>query len=589
MCGILACMHHRTSSNAAEEVVEAEFRTMVLKQSKLLRHRGPDWSGYKIQITPKGKNLICHERLSIIDPMSGAQPLYNEKGNLCCSVNGEIYNYQEIKSEHLQNVKFATGSDCEVIVHLYEKYGIEKATNLLDGMWSFLIADETTGDFVAARDPIGITPLYYGRDMKNQFWISSELKGLHEPCYDMAEFPPGHYYESKTGKFCRYYNPVWWNEDTYLPEPQTSPNAFEDNLKLLREGLEKAVAKRMMSDVPLGVLLSGGLDSSLTASIANRYVKAHPEMGISRLHSFSIGLEGSPDLAAAKKVADFLGTIHCGFTFTLQEGIDALEEVIYHLETYDITSIRASTPMYLMSRKIRALGVKVVLSGEGADEVYGGYLYFHKAPNRAEFHKETVRKLQQLHSYDCNRANKATSAWGIEARVPFLDKEFLDFSMTIDPSQKMITGTPDADGCKRFEKYLIRKAFDDRKNPYLPAEVLWRQKEQFSDGVGYGWIDRLKDYAETMVDDHLFANASKRFPINTPTTKEGFLYRSIFEEKFPKTSAAEIIPGGPTVACSTATAVAWCEAWKNLADASGRAVTDVHNDGYKAPSTLITI
>ena len=557
MCGILACLQRITN--------ETEFRNLVLKQSKLIRHRGPDWSGYKLQKTPKGLSMICHERLSIIDPISGSQPLFNKKKNLCLSTNGEIYNYKELQKLHLPDTQFTTGSDCEVIIHLYEKYGIKKTTELLDGIWSFVISDEDTGDFVVARDPIGITPLYYGYDIHDGFWVSSELKGLHKTCYDMKEFPPGHYYDSTSNSFHRYYNPIWINEE-YTPPKSTIQ--LPDILSGIRHGLEKSVAKRMMTDVPFGVLLSGGLDSSIIASISNRYIKQHPEMGYNQLQSFSIGLEGSPDLKAAQKVADFLGTKHYGFTFTLQEGIDALEDVIYHLETYDITSIRSSVPMYLMSRKIKSLGIKMVLSGEGADEMYGGYLYFHKAPNKEEFQKETVCKLKQLHSFDCNRANKSTSAWGIETRVPFLDCEFLNFSMNLDPSLKMITKDT------KIEKYLIRKAFDDN---YLPPDILWRQKEQFSDGVGYGWIDKLKDYAETMVGDKLFDNASKRFPINIPMTKEGFLYRSIFEEKFYKPSASKIIPGGPTVACSTPNVMNWCQTFSKIPDASGRSVIGVHN------------
>jgi len=457
---------------------------------------------------------------------------------------------------------------------LYEKLGIKKTLEQLDGMFTFVIADEETGDFVAARDPIGITPCYYGHDSLGCMWISSEMKCINNVCHSFDEFPPGHYYDSTTKQFIRYYQPVWWNEETYLPPTS------DLNLSAIRKGLEAAVAKRMMSDVPYGVLLSGGLDSSLTAGIASRYVKAHPEKGISKLNSFSIGLEGSPDLAAAKKVAEFLGTVHHGFVFTLQEGLDALTDVIYHLETYDVTSIRASTPMYLMSRKIKAMGIKMVLSGEGADEVYGGYLYFHKAPSKEEFHKETVRKLKDLHSFDCNRANKATSAWGLEARVPFLDRDFLDLSMTIDPRHKMIdTSEHDSDGKRLMEKYIIRKAFDDKNDPYLPEEVLWRQKEQFSDGVGYGWIDRLKDYAEKIVSDESFRMAAKRFPINTPTTKEGYLYRQVYQKFFPQESAAVIIPGGPSVACSTATAAKWCAAWEGAEDPSGRAV-GVHVDAY---------
>ena len=550
MCGILACLHANHIKN------KDEFRSMVLKQSKKIRHRGPDWSGYKLQSTPLGINLICHERLSIIDPLSGKQPLFNQKRNLCLSANGEIYNYLDLKKEHLSDVKFETNSDCEVIVHLFEKYGIYKTVNLLDGMWSFIISDMDTGNFVFARDPIGITPLYFGYDINNCFWVSSEMKSLTDVCYNIMEFPPGYFYCSKTEESFRYFNPKWYD---YIPK--NKPDSIHDKL---RDNLVKAVSKRMMSDVPFGVLLSGGLDSSLIASIANKYVKNNPDNGITQLYSFSIGLKGSPDLEAAQMVADYIDTKHYGFTFTIQEGIDALEDVIYHLETYDITSIRASIPMFLLSRKIKTLGIKMVLSGEGADEIFGGYLYFHKAPNKQEFHKETVRKMKLLHKYDCNRANKSTSAWGIETRTPFLDKEFIEFSMNLDPELKMVQNN--------IEKYLLRKSFDNQG--YIPQDILWRQKEQFSDGVGYNWIDGLKSYADDLISDKSLSRARFVFNNNIPKTKEGYLYRMIFERKFPKETAS-LVPGGPTIACSTSIAYKWSNTFVDD-DASGRSVKDIH-------------
>eukprot|EP00123_Amoebidium_parasiticum_P000873 comp11789_c0_seq1/m.6393 comp11789_c0_seq1/g.6393 ORF comp11789_c0_seq1/g.6393 comp11789_c0_seq1/m.6393 type:complete len:575 (-) comp11789_c0_seq1:501-2225(-) len=574
MCGILACLRAQQSQD--------KLRERLLKLSRRLRHRGPDWSGIHIQHHPSG-DLSCfaHERLAIVDPISGAQPLFSADKNLCLVVNGEIYNHAALREKYAPDAKYETASDCEVIVHMYERMGTD-LVKLLDGMFSFVVSNEKTGEFLAARDPIGVTPLYYGRGGDGSMWFASELKAIHQDCITFEQFPPGHYYDSKTDKFVSYWNPIYWNPE-YIP-----PEAPLD-LKAIHDTFVAAVSKRLMTDVPYGVLLSGGLDSSLVASVASRLVKEKltalnmEESSISwwPLHSFSVGLKESPDLLAARKVAKFLGTRHHEFTFTVQDGIDALSDVIYHLETYDVTSVRASTPMYLMSRKIKAMGVKMVLSGEGADEVFGGYLYFHKAPNREEFQKETIRKLKALYMYDCLRANKATSAWGVEARVPFLDQAFLHVAMGMDPAHKLIGGT-DADGRRKMEKWVMRKAFDTPDNPYLPDEVLWRQKEQFSDGVGYSWIDGLKEHAEKVITDAQFANAKHRFPDNTPTTKEGYLYRSIFETHFPERCAIETVPGGPSVACSTPVAIAWDEAFAKMADPSGRAV-NVHVDAYKGP------
>lgn len=520
-----------------------------------------------------GNHFLAHERLAIMDPASGDQPLFNEDRSICVTVNGEIYNYKELFAKILEakpGRKFATQSDCEVISHLYEIYGTEVAS-MLDGFFAFVVLDTNTNTFYAARDPIGVTCMYIGWGKDGSVWLSSEMKCLKDDCTRFQQFPPGHYYDSKTGEFTRYYNPNYYLD--FEAKPEAFPSAPLD-LVALRTAFETAVVKRLMSDVPFGVLLSGGLDSSLVASIASRHVGKGGVWGT--LHSFCVGLQGSPDLAAARKVADFLKTDHHEFTFTVQEGIDAISNVIYHVETFDVTSIRASTPMFLMSRKIKALGVKMVLSGEGADEVFGGYLYFHKAPNKEEFHSENVRKIKDLHKYDCLRANKSTMAWGVEARVPFLDRHFLDVAMAIDPKEKLIDK---ANG--RIEKYIMRKAFDTPDQPYLPSEVLWRQKEQFSDGVGYSWIDGLKEHADKMVSDSELKQAHHRYPDNTPKTKEAYWYRSLFEQHFPQRSAVETVPGGPSVACSTATAALWDAAWAGKEDPSGRAVAGVHDQSYE--------
>ncbi|GAX77656.1 hypothetical protein CEUSTIGMA_g5099.t1 [Chlamydomonas eustigma] len=561
MCGILAVLNSTDDSPA--------MRSKVIALSRRQQHRGPDWSG----LHQCGNHFLAHERLAIMDPASGDQPLFNEDKTVIVTVNGEIYNYKELMAKIVEkkpNITFATQSDCEVISHLYELFGNEVAS-MLDGFFAFVVLDKKTNTFFAARDPLGVTCMYIGWGKDGSVWLSSEMKCLKDDCTRFQQFPPGHYYTSKTAEFTRYYNPNFYLD--FDAKPERFPSTPLD-LTVLRSAFEKAVIKRLMSDVPFGVLLSGGLDSSLVAAVASRHLGAGGGIW-GRLHSFCIGLSGSPDLAAARKVAAFLNTDHHEFTFTVQEGIDAISNVISHIETFDVTTIRASTPMFLMSRKIKALGVKMVLSGEGADEIFGGYLYFHKAPNKDEFHSENVRKLRDLYKYDCLRANKSTMAWGVEARVPFLDKEFLDVAMSIDPAEKMIDKKKG-----RIEKYIMRKAFDTPETPYLPEEVLWRQKEQFSDGVGYSWIDGLKEHAERMVSDLELKNAMHRYPDNTPRTKEAYWYRSLFEQHFPQRSAVETVPGGPSVACSTPTAALWDAAWAGKEDPSGRAVAGVHESAY---------
>ncbi|OMO56080.1 hypothetical protein CCACVL1_26775 [Corchorus capsularis] len=561
MCGILAVFGCVDNSHAK--------RSRIIELSRRLRHRGPDWSG----IHCHQDCYLAHQRLAIVDPTSGDQPLYNEDKTVIVTVNGEIYNHKQLREEKLKSHKFRTGSDCEVIAHLYEEYG-EDFVDMLDGMFSFVLLDTRDKSFIAARDAIGITPLYMGWGLDGSVWFSSEMKALSDDCERFMSFLPGHIYSSKQGALRRWYNPPWFSEQ--IPSTPYDP-------KVLREAFEKAVLKRLMTDVPFGVLLSGGLDSSLVAAVAARFL-ANSEVASqwgSQLHTFCIGLKGSPDLKAAREVADYIGTRHHEFHFTVQEGIDALEEVIYHIETYDVTTIRASTPMFLMSRKIKSLGVKMVLSGEGSDEIFGGYLYFHKAPNKKEFHEELCRKIKALHLYDCLRANKSTSAWGLEARVPFLDKDFINIAMSIDPEWKMIR--PDLG---RIEKWVIRNAFDDDQKPYLPKHILYRQKEQFSDGVGYSWIDGLKEHAEKQVTDGMLMNANFIYPENTPTTKEGYYYRTIFEKFFPKNAARSTVPGGPSVACSTAKAVEWDASWSKNLDPSGRAALGVHAAAYEEATDI---
>ena len=555
MCGIVCAFDLKQSST--------EVRPQVLEMSKRLRHRGPDWSG----IYDSETAILCHERLAIVDPTSGKQPLISPSNNLILAANGEIYNHSELRKPYEASYGFKTKSDCEVILALYEKEG-KSFVNKLNGIFAFAIYDQEKDEYFIARDHMGIIPLYMGWDGNGTFFIASELKALEGVCSKIELFPPGHYLYSKDEAPTKWYHPEW---NTYDSVKDNSTSIEE-----LHDALTDAVHRQLMSDVPYGVLLSGGLDSSITSALAKKFaakrVESHDTQSAwwPQLHSFSVGLEGSPDLAAAQKVAEHIGTVHHEIKFTIQEGLDAIREVIYHLETYDITTIRASTPMFLMARAIKALGIKMVLSGEGADELFGGYLYFHKAPNAKEFHEETVRKLEKLHQYDCLRANKSLAAWGIEGRVPFLDKEFIEVAMRINPKDKMISND-------RMEKWVLRKAFED----YLPKSVTWRQKEQFSDGVGYSWIDNLKKVVGEKVTDEQMNNAHFRFPVQTPQNKEEFYYRSIFESHFPSDAAALSVPSVPSVACSTPVALAWDEAFQNQNDPSGRAVAKVHEKGYK--------
>lgn len=569
MCGILAIFGIPDAGHARKEVVDL---------AKLLRHRGPDWSG----IYCEGRTVIAHERLAIVDPDSGDQPLYNEARDLVLGVNGEIYNYKELRERLEQRApgkhKFLTGSDCEVLLHLYAEDGPDfLAKNEVCGMFAFVLWDRKKEIYFVARDLIGIIPLYMGWSADGSVHVASELKALHPSCKRYQEFPPGYLYSSKTGEKELFYTPPWWDASPVPTKPL--------GLDALREAFETAVTSHLMSDVPYGVLLSGGLDSSLVASIMSRHCALRIESGSEdlahwpRLHSFSIGLKGSPDLKAAKEVAEYLGTVHHEYVFTPQEGIDAIADVIYHLETFDVTTVRAATPMYLMARRIRATGVKMVLSGEGADEIFGGYLYFHKAPSAKDFHEENVRKVKQLHLYDCLRANKAMMASSVEARVPFLDRRFMDVAMNFDTSQKMCI---DEAGAKRVEKWVLRKAFDlPGAKAYLPASVLWRQKEQFSDGVGYSWIDSIKEYAERSITDDQLNNAQHRFTVKTPRTKEAYLFRDLFSKHFgDNTSAAETVGWQDSIACSSAVALKWDAAFEGRADASGRAVAGVHEQAY---------
>ena len=552
MCGIFGILDIKTDVS--------ELRTQALELTKTLRHRGPDWSG----IWNNDNTILCHERLAIVDVDTGAQPLISDNGQQALAVNGEIYNHKQLAKELAIPYDFKTRSDCEVILPLYQQRGVEFIDDL-QGMFAFILYDEKEDAYLIARDHIGIIPLYTGYDEHGNFYVASEMKALAPVCKTISEFPPGHYMWSKTGEMVKYYKRDWMEYDAVKDN--------ESNIEELRVAFEKAVKSHMMSDVPYAVLLSGGLDSSLVSAVAAKYVAKRVEdedksdAWWPRLHSFAVGLEGAPDLVAAQKVAEMIGTVHHEIHFTIQEGLDAIRDVIYHLETYDTTTIRAATPMYLMTRKIKAMGIKMVLSGEGSDEIFGGYLYFHKAPNAKEFHEETVRKLDRLHMFDCARANKATSAWGVEARVPFLDKEFMDVAMRLNPKDKMC-------GNGKMEKYILREAFDNGET--LPPEVLWRQKEQFGDGVGYSWIDSIKDFVANEVSDQQLASAEFRFPINTPDTKEGYYYRTIFEGYFPQETAARCVPGGKSIACSTVEALEWDESFKNNADPSGRSMQGVH-------------
>ncbi|MDA9907428.1 asparagine synthase B [Flavobacteriaceae bacterium] len=554
MCGIVCAFELKQTSK--------KLRPQLLKMAKLIRHRGPDWSG----IYSNNKVIMAHERLAIVDPTSGKQPLLSKDKNLVLAANGEIYNHLELRKQFEDYYQFQTKSDCEVILALYKQKGASFLDEL-NGIFGFALYDIANDSYLIARDHMGIIPLYMGWDQDGTFYVASELKALEGVCSKIELFPPGHYLDSKVGELKSWYQRDWMEYDL-IKENET-------DIKILRTALEEAVHRQLMCDVPYGVLLSGGLDSSITSAIAKKYAENRIESDDNdpawwpQLHSFATGLENSPDLVAAQKVADHLGTIHHEIKFTIQEGIDAIRDVINHLETYDVTTIRASTPMYLMARAIKAMGIKMVLSGEGADEIFGGYLYFHKAPSAKEFHEETVRKLDKLHMYDCLRANKSLAAWGIEGRVPFLDKTFMDIAMNINPLDKMING-------ERMEKWILRKAFED----LLPKSVAWRQKEQFSDGVGYSWIDTLKELVEKEVTDKQLANAHLKFPIQPPTSKEEFYYRSIFTEHFPSDAAAKSVPSVPSVACSTPTALEWDESFKNMNDPSGRAVANIHNEAY---------
>ncbi len=552
MCGIIGIFDLKKNAE--------ELRGKALQMSAKQRHRGPDWSG----IFLSENAIMVHERLSIVDPTSGKQPLYSADGKLVLAVNGEIYNHKELRKNLKEPYQFLTHSDCEIILALYREKGINFLEDL-NGIFAFALYDIEKDAYLIARDHMGIIPLYQGWDELGNFYVSSELKCINGVCNKIQEFLPGHYLYSKDGKLTQWYTREW---DNYKNVKDNKSDIHE-----LRRALEEAVHRQLMSDVPYGVLLSGGLDSSIISAIAKKYSSRRIETEDLKdawwpqLHSFAVGLVGSPDLAAAQKVADHIGTVHHEVNFTIQEGLDALRDVIYHIETYDVTTIRASTPMYLLARVIKSMGVKMVLSGEGADELFGGYLYFHKAPNAREFHEETVRKLSKLHLYDCLRANKSLAAWGVEGRVPFLDKEFMDVAMRLNPADKMA-------GNGKIEKYILRKAFED----YLPHEIAWRQKEQFSDGVGYGWIDTLKKITGEQVSDDQLKNAAHRFAINTPRSKEEYFYRTIFSELFPGDAAASCVPSEPSVACSTATALEWDKAFKQMNDPSGRAVKSVHND-----------
>ena len=553
MCGIVGIFQIKQQTE--------ELRAKALKMSQKLRHRGPDWSGSYVG----GSTILTHERLSIVDPQSGGQPLYSPNRKQVLAVNGEIYNHQNIRSRYVGNYEFRTGSDCEVILALYRDKGIHFLEEL-NGIFAFALYDEERDEFLIARDAIGVIPLYIGKDYNGLLYVASELKALEGFCDEYEPFLPGHYYWSREGEMRRWYNRDWMKYEAVKNN--------ESSMSRLHDALEAAVRRQLMSDVPYGVLLSGGLDSSVISAIAKKHAELRVETDNQseawwpQLHSFAVGLKGSPDLVKAREVAEHIGTVHHEIHYTIQEGLDAIRDVIYYVETYDVTTVRASTPMYLLARVIKSMGIKMVLSGEGADEVFGGYLYFHKAPNAEAFHEETVRKLNKLYLYDCLRANKSLSAWGVEGRVPFLDTEFLDVAMRLNPIDKMCPGTT-------IEKRIVREAFGE----LLPESVAWRQKEQFSDGVGYSWIDTLKAITSKAVSDEQMAHASERFPINTPMNKEEYYYRTIFEEHFPSRSAALSVPHEASVACSTAIAMKWDKAWNGLNEPSGRAVRDVHEQG----------
>ena len=572
MCGITAIFNIKDDVNA--------LRRKALDMSKKIRHRGPDWSG----IYCGRSAILCHERLSIVDPQSGRQPLFSPDGKQILAVNGEIYNHRDIRARYAGKYEFQTGSDCEVILALYRDKGVDFIEEL-SGIFAFALYDEENDEFLIARDPIGVIPLYIGYDNEGRVYCASELKALEGYCDRYEPFLPGHYYWSREGKMKPWYRREWTSYDngkdnytlaaTNATHVDKGVDAYKVQVDALRDALDNAVRRQLMSDVPYGVLLSGGLDSSVISAVAKKYAARRIETDgrnsawWPQLHSFAVGLKGAPDLIKAREVAEHIGTVHHEINYTIEEGLDAVRDVIYYIETYDVTTVRASTPMYLLARVIKSMGIKMVLSGEGADEVFGGYLYFHKAPDAQAFHEETVRKLSKLYMYDCLRANKSLSAWGVEGRVPFLDKEFLDVAMRLNPSVKMCPG-------KTIEKKIVRDAFGDM----LPESVAWRQKEQFSDGVGYSWIDTLKDITSKVVTDEQMARAAERFPINPPMNKEEYYYRSIFEEYFPSESAARSVPSVPSVACSTAEALAWDASFAGCNEPSGRAVSGVHEEAY---------
>ena len=554
MCGIVAIYNK-------EIKLDKDMRSKSLSMSKKVRHRGPDWSG----IYTSDNAILAHERLSIVDVKSGKQPILSNNEELILAVNGEIYNHKLIRRDNKYKYDYKTESDCEVIIPLYENLKND-LLNHLNGIFAFFLYDKKNNSFLVGRDPIGVIPLYMGEGSNGNKYFASEMKCLVGFCENIKEFPPGHFMTEKDKDPVKYYKRDWMSFDKVKNHSSTSD---------LRDSLEKSVKSQMMSDVPFGVLLSGGLDSSIISSIVTKYSKNRIESADKkeawwpRVHSFAVGLKNSPDLIAARKVADHLKTVHHEIHFTIQEALDSLEDVIYYLETYDVTTVRASTPMYLMARYIKSMGIKMVLSGEGADEIFGGYLYFHKAPSSKEFHEETLRKINKLHLYDCLRANKSLAAWGVEGRVPFLDVEFLDYSMNIDPSEKMINN-------EKIEKNILREAFKG----YIPESVLWRQKEQFSDGVGYSWIDSLKEYANQQIDDKSYDNRKEIFPVNTPRSKEEYLFRQIFEKHFPGDDCAKCVPSSKSVACSTEEALKWDKEFENMIDPSGRSIKKVHKDSY---------
>lgn len=608
MCGFVGCFDLNSGSQPIGEGLKEELRAQVLEMSKKIRHRGPDWSG----VYTGDNAILSHERLSIVDPLSGKQPLVSSDGKLILAANGEIYNHKSIRREFEGSYTFLTGSDCEVILPLYKKYrdsgNFTEMIEKLSGIFAFALYDSERDSYLIARDEIGVIPLYQGWDKAGRYYVASELKALEGKCQTIEEFPNGSYLysgavvecsrsecneSSSVQKTIRWYHRDWELYDAVKNSPKATDQKGEiinpSVIEKVRNGLEAAVKAQLMSDVPYGVLLSGGLDSSIIAAITEKFSKKRIESDSReaawwpQLHSFAVGLEGSPDLIAARKAADYIGTVHHEVHFTIQEALDALPDVIYHIETYDITTVRASTPMYLLARVIKSMGIKMVLSGEGSDELFGGYLYFHKAPDSQEFHEELVRKMSKLHLYDCLRANKSLMAWGVEGRVPFLDKEFIDVAMGLNPSDKVNIKLAEgvqhrgSDG-QRIEKWILRKAFEDM----LPEEIVWRQKEQFSDGVGYNWIDTLKKMTEEKVSDAEFARRENRFPVNPPKTKEEYYYREIYSRLFPSDSAAKCVPHEAGVACSTAKALEWDAAWKNMDEPSGRAIGGVHNDAYKA-------